>query len=93
MTLTPDEVLLVQAIARERSSGERLGFYAAVLFAPLAMAIYGLAQRDVFAISIAFFGMFLLVLWSIVREAKYAKPFRAVCRKWIASGFAPGPQP
>ena len=44
--LTPDEEGIVEAMARDRGRGSRLGFYGSVLVLCSFFAGYGIIQRD-----------------------------------------------
>ena len=82
---TPDEEALIRLGAKDRSNSDRLWFYAAVLVAPLLMALYGLVHRDYLALAVAFFALFVMVCWSIARERTYAAEYRSMFRKLEAS--------
>ena len=88
--LTPEEENLLRLMATERGNLDRLWFYVAVLLAPVAMAVYGFVQRDYIALAVAFFGLLVLVVWSITRELKHAAHFRTIAEKLISSGVIRG---
>lgn len=77
----------IHSMARERTNVDRAWFYVAVLFAPVAMAVYGLIQRDYLASTVAFFGLLGLVLWHIHQQLKSATHFRTICEKVVASSL------
>ena len=87
--LSEDEEQLVRLFARERNNSDRLWFYAAALFAPVAIGIYGVVQRDWLALAVAFFGLFGMVAWSVHREFRYAIHFRGICTKVLNSDLVP----
>jgi hypothetical protein len=82
---TPDEEALIRLGAKGRGIADRLWFYAAVLVGPLLMALYGLVRRDYLALAVAFFALFALVVWSILREQRYAAHYLSMFRKLEAS--------
>ena len=82
---TPDEEALIRLGAKDRGNADRLWFYAAVLVAPLLMALYGLMHRDYLALAVAFFALFVMVCWWIARERTYAAEYRSMFRKLEAS--------
>ena len=82
---TPDEEALIRLGAKDRGNADRLWFYAAVLVAPLLMALYGLMRKDYIALAVAFFALFIMVGWWIARERKYAAEYRSMFRKLEAS--------
>lgn len=85
---TPEEENLLRLFATDKGNLDRLWFYVAVLAAPVAMAIYGLLRRDYLALAVAFFGLLVLVAWSIARELSHVAQFRSVSQKLVESGVA-----
>jgi hypothetical protein len=84
---TAEEANLIRRFANEGSEASRLSFYASVLFAPIAIAVYGLFQRDYLALAVGFFGLLVIVLWHISVERRYAKHYRSICEKLAQSGM------
>ncbi len=82
---TAEEAHLIHYFATERNGANRLWFYASVLVAPIAIAVYGLFQRDYIALAVGFFGLLAVVVWYISVEQRYGKHYRAICEKLTQS--------
>jgi hypothetical protein len=82
---TPDEQRLIYFFARDRGPKDWISFYLAVLTAPIAMAVYGIAQSDTIAMGIAFFGLLVLVAWGISSAARDWKVTKSICVKLTAT--------
>jgi len=79
--LTPDERGIVEAIARDRGIGSRLGFYGSVLVPLLLFAGYGIIQRDWPAVVVALIGLLIFDGWKLARELSHASTFKSLCQK------------
>jgi hypothetical protein len=84
---TSEEKNLIRIVAADKGYADRLWFYVAVLIAPLAMAIYGIAQRDYLALTVAFLGLLAMVVWSIWREFRHLPLYRSIFAKLTSSGI------
>jgi hypothetical protein len=83
LDFSAEERALLNAWQVRSQTTERLGFYATVL-APMAIfAVYGLLKRDVIAEFIAFFGLFLFLLWRLSAENSRARVYRSMMSKII----------
>ena len=78
---TPEEQRVIHSYTRDRGPKDWISFYLAVLAAPIAMAVYGMAQSDVIAMAIAFFGLLVLVAWGVSSAAKDWKALKSICVK------------
>ncbi len=77
-----EEQYLIQQYAKKGDRRwEALSFYAVILLPLLAFAVYGLVRQDIIAMSFAFFGLFLPVLWYIFTQAQYSKLLHSICKK------------
>jgi len=100
MNLTPDEELLLMRFAQERS-GRRWAFYAVVLTPIAAFGVYGMVNRDIAALAVAFLGAFGYVLWHVNWEFEGARQLRSIAQKVLAwrsaakaaAAVPPDPQP
>src|SRR5215475_5933459 len=79
--LTPDEGGVVEAMARDRGRGSRLGFYGSVLVLCSFFAAYGIIQRDFVAVVVALIGLLIFVGWRIARELSHLNTFKSLCQK------------
>ncbi len=87
LKFSAEEANLIHHFAIERNGANRLWFYVSVLFAPVAIAVYGLFQRDYLALAVGFFGLLAIVLWYISVERRYARHYHAICEKLTQSGM------
>jgi hypothetical protein len=80
--LTPEEKRLLQRII---AGGDMsyLSFYASVLFAPIAFAIYGFMKQDPNAVSAAFLGLLVIFLWVISYRVRDGKLLRSICTRLL----------
>jgi hypothetical protein len=83
-SFTPEERQLMHRIS---AAGDMsyLSFYASVLFAPIAFAIYGFMKQDPSAISAAFLGLLAIFLWVIYYRARDAKLLSSICARVLAA--------
>jgi hypothetical protein len=88
--LSEEEKQLVRLMARERTNANRLWFYATALFAPVVMAIFGFAQRNYLALTVAFPGLLGLMVWLVLMDLRYAKCFRGICAKLLTTELVDG---
>jgi hypothetical protein len=84
---TTEEAYLINYLATERDDSRRLWFYAAVLIAPVAIAVFGVVQKDYVAVAVGFFGLLSIVVWYISDERQHAKHYRAICQKLAQAGI------
>jgi len=84
MDLTPDEELLLMRFAQERR-GRRRAFYAVVLTPIAAFGVYGMFNRDLAALAVAFLAAFGYVLWHMNWEFDGAGLMRSIAQKVLAT--------
>ena len=82
--LDVEEQRLIYNYVRSRGFRDWGAFYAAILFAPVAMAVYGLAQSDVLAMAIAFVGLLVFLAWLLTSATRDWRLTKSVFEKVIA---------
>jgi nitrate reductase NapE component len=83
MNFSPDEELLLMRFAQERP-GRRWTFYAVVLTPIAAFGVFGMLNRDLAALVIAFLGAFGYVLWHMNWELDGTRQLRSIAQKVLA---------
>ncbi|MBO0757743.1 MAG: hypothetical protein J2P54_18005, partial [Bradyrhizobiaceae bacterium] len=79
--LTSEERGIVEAMARDRGKGSRLGFYGSVIVPLLLFAGYGIIQRDFPSMVVALVGLLIFDWWQIWRELSHVNTFKSLCQK------------
>ena len=72
---------VARVASADRSGGQRLAFYAAMLSPMFAFGIYGLFRGDLVALAIAFAGLAFFLIWRIAQEMKSAPLYFSVFSK------------
>jgi hypothetical protein len=81
--MTAEEREFVQRFAASQKRFSRIGFFASVLFAPLAVAAYGAVQRDYMALLVAFLGLAGFVGWVVVHDISGGEVLQSICAKLV----------
>lgn len=80
---TEQEIELAKYYSAKQSVTSLFGFYCCCLFVPFAFAVYGLLNRDVIAVFIAFCGLLAFIVWYVVASMKNEAVINSLCTKIV----------
>ncbi|GHA03225.1 hypothetical protein GCM10008090_10270 [Arenicella chitinivorans] len=82
-SFTEEELNYIKELSLQQSTLKQVYFYACVLIAPLAFAIYGFINSDVLAMLIAFLGLMVFVAWFLSQSLSGGRLLNVICQKIV----------